>query len=269
MNVTTTIGPDEYPSSNRELMSPQQDGLMSGDVFVLHRFYRHLSPLLKRATRVLNLGSGIAFAFEQFVHSLNPRIEIWCVDRLEPRSVPNCVARFVTADIEKDLVSSNWGFFDVVCAFEVIEHVDMTDIVIRNATKLCRPNGVVLISFPNLASVYGRAELLLGLQPHVLEVSNERANFGSGWFGMYNNPTDTPIHHIRGITTRAGRALLKYHGLSISQVIGTSHGQFEWIWRPFPGIAPVNVVVSEKVPTTSSNARTVGGQEETNLGHGG
>ncbi|MFM7035599.1 MAG: class I SAM-dependent methyltransferase [Planctomycetia bacterium] len=248
MTMTTATDLDGYPQGNRGHLSPRQDSLlMSGDVFVLHRFYRHLIPLLKGSTRVLNLGSGIAFAFEQSVHSLNPCIEMWSIDRLEPQRVPKGVTRFIKADIEKDLPSSDWGVFDVVCAFEVIEHVDMTDAVIRNAAKLCRPNGSVVISFPNLASAYGRLELLMGLQPHVVEVSNERANFGSGWFGRYNNPTDVPIHHIRGITTRAGRELLTYHGLSIRQLIGTSHGRFEWLWRLIPGIAPVNVVVAQKL----------------------
>ena len=221
--------------------------LMSGDVYVLHRFYRHLLPLFSGCSRILNLGSGVAFAFERFVHTFNPRIEIWSVDRLIPEDVPNCVTRFINADIEKDLDSLSFGVFDLCCAFEVIEHVDKTDAVIRNAAKLCRPNGSVVISFPNLASAYGRLELLLGLQPHVIEVSNERANFGSGWFGRYNNPRDLPIHHIRGITTRAARELLEYHGLSITKVVGTSHSRCEWGWRYIPGIAPVNVVFSRKV----------------------
>lgn len=128
-----------------------------------------------------------------------------------------------------------------------LEHVDKTDSVIRNAAKLCRPNGAVVISFPNLASAYGRLELLMGWQPHVVEVSNERANFGSGWFGRYNNPSDVPIHHIRGITTRAGQELLKYHGLSIRQTIGSSHSRFEGLWRNIPGIAPVNLMISRKM----------------------
>ena len=45
-------------------------------------------------------------------------------------------------------------------------------------------------------------KLLCGFQPHVLEASNDYANFGSGAFGRWNNPSGVPVHHIRGITHR-------------------------------------------------------------------
>ena len=218
---------------------------MGGDVSVFWHFYRDLIPYLRNQGSLLNLGSGISFAFETFCRQQNNNLAITCVDRLQPKAKPEFIDRFVVGDIESDIEIPGNPKFDVVCFFEVLEHVDRTDAVIKNAIRHCRAGGLVMLSFPNLASIYARIELLLGFQPHVLEVSNERANLGAGFFGRYNNPKDQPIHHIRGITSRAGKELAQYHGLKVREMLGTSGGRFHALWKYLPGIAPVNVMICE------------------------
>ncbi len=66
-----------------------------------------------------------------------------------------------------------------------------------------KDDGLLICSLPNLASIYARIELLLGFQPHVLEVSNVYGNFGTGIFGKLNNPPGVSIHHIRAFTHKA------------------------------------------------------------------
>ncbi|HOV97471.1 MAG TPA: hypothetical protein PLW49_00430, partial [bacterium] len=88
-------------------------------------------------------------------------------------------------------------------------------------------------------------ELMLGFQPHILEVSNERANFGTGIFGKLNNRGNRPIHHIRGITHRAMKEMLEFNGFEIIKAIG-----YEWrlkkLFYYFPSIAPVNIFICLK-----------------------
>ncbi|MCX6106039.1 MAG: methyltransferase domain-containing protein [Proteobacteria bacterium] len=219
--------------------------LMRGEANVFWPFYNYLHPYIKHQGSLLNLGSGISFAFEAYCREQNSNLEICSVDRLQPEIVPSIINRFCVADIESELDLGRHIKFDMVCLFEVIEHVDKTDVLIKNAVRYCRKGGVVALSFPNLSSLYSRLELLMGFQPHILEVSNERANLGTGIFGDFNNPTNQPIHHIRGITSRAGKELVRYHGLKIRDVIGTSCGRFHSIWRNLPGIAPVNLIICE------------------------
>jgi SAM-dependent methyltransferase len=228
--------------------------LMRGDVFITHRFFRHLRSLIQSSRRILNLGSGVAFGFEHFCKRVNPEAQLWSADRLPKPYEASSVTHYVQADLEADCVIAEAASFDMVCLFEVIEHLDKTDSLLRNAVRHCRTGGAIAVSFPNLASLYGRIELGLGYQPHVLEVSNEVANCGSGWFGRMNNPTNVPIHHIRGITALAARELLTHHGLVIRKAKGASHGAMDHLWQFVPQLAPVNLVICEKPARSSAEA---------------
>lgn len=219
---------------------------MRGDVFIKHRFFRHLRSEIQASQRILNLGSGVAFGFEHYCQAINPRAELCSVDRLSDPREEGFITRYIQADLETDCVIGELASYDMVCLFEVIEHVDKTDVLLRNAIRHCRTGGVIAVSFPNLASLYGRVELLLGYQPHVLEVSNEVANCGSGWFGRLNNPTNVPIHHIRGIASQAGKELLEHHGLTIRKSLGASHGVMDYFWQFLSPFAPVNLIICRK-----------------------
>lgn len=60
----------------------------------------------------------------------------------------------------------------------------------------------------------------MGYQPHILEVSNKYANYGTGAFGKMNNPSDSVLHHIRGITYRGMKELLEANMFKIEKVVG-------------------------------------------------
>jgi len=219
---------------------------MRGDAFVTHRFFRHLNSFIKESARILDLGSGTAFGFEYYCNSVNPAAELWAGDRLIPSYVPDYITAYRQVDLETPITIGKEESFDLVCFFEVIEHLDKTDALMKNAIRYCRRGGFIAFSFPNLASLFSRIEILMGYQPHILEVSNDRANCGSGLFGRLNNPTDIPIHHIRGITLQAGRDLARHHGLNIRRVIGASSGISDYVWRFVPHIAPVALLICQK-----------------------
>lgn len=117
--------------------------------------------------------------------------------------------------------------------------------LLKNCLNNLKDDGVLILSFPNLASIYSRIELLLGFQPHNLEVSNEVSNLGTGIFGKFNGGRGLPIHHIRGITHRAMKDLLGIHGFKVVKMFGYEY-RFKKLFYYFPSIAPVNVFVCKK-----------------------
>jgi len=58
------------------------------------------------------------------------------------------------------------NFFDVVVAAEIIEHILDTDFFIDEIKRVLKPNGFLILSTPNVASLGRRLYLLLGKNPY-------------------------------------------------------------------------------------------------------
>jgi len=226
---------------------PYDSRFQGGATPILWNYYdKVLAAMPKEPQTCLNVGSGIALEFEKYLHACRKGIDqIDCMDMNEPklRERDNIIHKFILQDIE---VPFNLPQpYDIVFCFEVIEHIDKTDILLENCYNNLKDNGIFMIAFPNLASLYSRIELILGFQPHVIEISNTKANFGTGIFGKMNNPYDLPIHHIRGITYRAMREMLKYYGFEIIKVYKDNKGKI--LLRLLPcGMASVVLFVCKK-----------------------
>ena len=63
--------------------------------------------------------------------------------------------------------------FDVIVANQVIEHLNNTDIFIRELRRILRPQGYAVIATNNLASWHNVLSLVLGKQPMPAHISNE------------------------------------------------------------------------------------------------
>jgi SAM-dependent methyltransferase len=185
-------------------------------------YYAKAIQAIPKGASVLNLGSGHHFVFEKSLAKSNPEALIESVDLGSPEILPtHC--KYQIGDIEDlDLARSfSAKSFDVITIFEVLEHIDKTDNCLQTASSLLKDNGVLLIAIPNLSSLFCRIELLLGFQPHVLEISNKIGPLGMGPFGKFNYGASTqPIHHIRGMTLRATVQLLALHGFRTVEKTG-------------------------------------------------
>jgi len=148
---------------------------------------------------------------------------------------------YIQASVEEKLILNKK--YDCVFCFEVIEHIDNTDILLANCYDNLKEDGLLFISVPNLASVYSRLELLMGYQPHLLEVSNEHANYGMGVFGRLNNPSDSVLHHIRGISFRAMKEMLEANQFKIIKAVGGSNNI---ILKRCPRIASLALFICSK-----------------------
>lgn len=220
-----------------------KDSLQSADGIRAEQIYQYAFNHINENDTILNIGCGTLFTFENFSRKKN--VKISCCDMLpadEYSVVPDDVHFFVN-DIEEPVLFENK--FDVICSFEVIEHIDKTDVFVQNCYNNLKDNGLLILGFPNLASIYCRFELLLGFQPHVLEVSNINGNFGAGVFGRMNNKTNLSIHHIRGITHRAMKEMLQFNKFEILKIYGYDH-RIPKLSKHIPSLSTVNVIIAKK-----------------------
>lgn len=128
-------------------------------------------------------------------------------------------------------------FFDLVVAGEIIEHIYDTDFFLEELKRMLIPDGYLLISTPNIASLGRRILLLLGINP-IIEISP--------------NEIDSP-GHIRYFTFKTLERLLKKHGFEIilarSDVLNLSaDGRIRSLHIPkiFPSIGQSIICLCQK-----------------------
>lgn len=91
-------------------------------------------------------------------------------------------------------------FFDLIITGEIIEHIYDTDFFLEEIRRVLKPNGKLLISTPNIASLGRRLLLLFGINP-LIELSP-------------NNPES--VGHIRYFTFKTLQKLLSKHRFKIA-----------------------------------------------------
>jgi 2-polyprenyl-3-methyl-5-hydroxy-6-metoxy-1,4-benzoquinol methylase len=107
----------------------------------------------------------------------------------------------VVGDITKKLPFAD-GFFDIVLAGELIEHVIDTDGLIAEFNRVLKPRGVLIVTTPNLASFENRLRLLLGIYP------------------AWTNYSVEPPNHIRSYTLPVLIKQLKQNGFKNIKATG-------------------------------------------------
>lgn len=195
---------------------------------------------------IANFGSGQVFEFETALKDrFKNRVIMNCIDLNIPVNIPSFI-NFTKGNVEEKIQLDNK--MDVVCFFELIEHIDKTDELLKNCyNNLKDDNGYLICSCPNLSSFWSRLELLLGFQPHLLEASNEYHLAGMGIFGRRNYGEHEALHHIRGLTYRAQKDLLEAHGFEIEKIYGYTSGKIFHI----PSLASDVLFICRKVDRKS------------------
>ncbi|MEM5766557.1 MAG: class I SAM-dependent methyltransferase [Candidatus Aenigmatarchaeota archaeon] len=107
-------------------------------------------------------------------------------------------------DIEKGISLYNKKF-DVVCLFQVLEHILDTEKILTECYKLLSRGGIILISIPNIACLSNRIRLFFGLYPRWVAPSLEHWHPGT---------------HIRAFTKSTIFQLLNSAGFKIEDVKG-------------------------------------------------
>lgn len=91
--------------------------------------------------------------------------------------------------------------FDVISGLEIIEHIIDTDRYLDEVKRILKPNGVLLLTTPNINMLRNRLRVPLGKYPYGLEYRNE-------------------IHHVRLYNVEALTSQLPEHGFTVQSVEG-------------------------------------------------
>lgn len=139
-------------------------------------------------------------------------------------------------NLEQDSLPFEDGQFDVVCAFDVIEHILHTDHVLNEMNRVIRSGGVFIGSVPNLYQPLSLLMVLRDLTPM----------YASRYRSL----------HVRDFTLRLFKAIVRKHGFQVERCSGTfifpfeeagwSHRLADWFPR-LGSLLSVGAVKQQKV----------------------
>jgi 2-polyprenyl-3-methyl-5-hydroxy-6-metoxy-1,4-benzoquinol methylase len=206
---------------------------------------RHLKPSCQ-SLEILDIGCGTMKISEQMLKSVAhhapsvPSVSMvgWDISETAVKRAGENGFIAEVRDITKP-VDGGGRKFDMICFFEVLEHIADTDQAMRNIQELLRDDGLLVLSTPNLASWYNRVFLLFGLQPHGMELSYENSRLGN-WIvrKLIPEPVGTVAGHLRLFTWYGLRDFLKYHGFRILTVRGVSNHRWDLVSRIISFLLP-------------------------------
>lgn len=147
---------------------------------------------IARGARVLDVGCGTGV----FRHSLRDADYVG----LDPHFTGDPSAPWVRIETLASHLDRHAGTYDVVTAFEVVEHVADALAMIRDMARALRPGGLLILGVPHVPSAHTRVP---------------------------NNPINAPPHHITWWTAPALHALAARAGLVDAEVAQASWTRYE------------------------------------------
>ena len=128
------------------------------------RVLRRLAKYVRPPGRLLDLGAGAGFFVEEAAAAgwCSEGLEAarWAVERSRSRGGPP-----VRHGDAQDLRALECGAFDVVSAFDVIEHLEDPLVFLRGCAAALRPGGVLVLTTPRFDSLAAR---ICGARWHAL-----------------------------------------------------------------------------------------------------
>ena len=160
--------------------------------------------LTGRLMEVLGLGKAVG------LDQLGDKIE----SKVEGLDILRC-------DIDSESFPFGDRVFDLVHLGETFEHLYFPDKCLDEIYRVLKPEGICIITTPNLGAWTSRIALLCGFQPYPVSVSTEHEELGKfglkpGFHGQWG--------HIRVPTLRALKKLLEIHKFRIVRIEGWEQG---------------------------------------------
>ena len=183
---------------------------------ILQELLQILPP--RSAGHVLEIGAE-SLQIAEFVRSslsLNP--DSYFVVDVSPVSVSALKQGNFNAtelDVSNVRLPLEDGSCSAVIMSEVLEHLIDPDFALNECRRVLRPDGVLVLTTPNLAAWFNRLLLPLGVQPAFTETGTE---WVFGRKGIL--PRARPVGHLRVLTTESAVELLGYHGFRLTTIRG-------------------------------------------------
>jgi ubiquinone/menaquinone biosynthesis C-methylase UbiE len=198
----------------------------------------------ERGLRVLDVGCGDGACSKLFLDIDN---EVYGIDKRADR-VESAARKGIKAKVF-DLVNGlpfEDGFFELVYAAEVLEHVYDTDFLLEEVSRVLKKNGVLIVTVPNIACLPNRIRTMLGLYPKY--VAPSRKHWGVG-------------EHVRAFTKDMLTGLLERNGFKVEatkanlvSLIPTRSTRKPWsktLGKAFPTFGEVLICEARKKRLTS------------------
>jgi 2-polyprenyl-3-methyl-5-hydroxy-6-metoxy-1,4-benzoquinol methylase len=126
--------------------------------------------------------------------------------------------QFVAANVDTEAVPVEAACADIVVSLEVIEHLDHPRALFREAARLCRPDGWLVVSTPNQASFANALSLAV-----------------RGYFVAFG-PTSYPVHRTALLPIDLVR-LSREHGFGDASIVFSGRGRVPRTSLHYPRVA--------------------------------
>ena len=146
------------------------------EVILSDRLAAMLRPYCEgRAPRLLEIGCSNGKYASRRRSQMGGTADVYGVDvgtmRLEEAKQRGI--RAYSCDCEREKLPFESDFFDMVISNQVMEHLKEIHLVTDEIHRVLKPNGLLLVSVPNLAALHNRLLLLFGRQPTTLRAMTE------------------------------------------------------------------------------------------------
>jgi SAM-dependent methyltransferase len=160
--------------------------------------------------RLADVG-GVYGSFRAFKKAF-PNCEIWTLNIVKAQ-MKEC-AHPAVGDLSETFPLKT-SHFDAVFFGDTIEHLVDPDVAVGEIARILKPEGIFILTTPNLASLANRFSLLFGFAPTNYHPSNRRHGT---LFGVKN-----ASWHKSVFTIGAMKGFLKEHGFKVEKVEGFSY----------------------------------------------
>jgi len=205
---------------------------------------------LPKDSKILDVGCGDG----NFLNILKNDFKLDCYGvEFSNKLIKECpkTLKIVKGNVENKIPFSK-KFFDVILAFELIEHLCNVDKFLNESNRVLKNNGLLIITTPNHVSWYNRLLFLIGRQPIFQEVSTQDGCVGAGFLDKYKL-TKEPMGHIRNFNYYSITDILRLHGFEIIYYKGVNYEHFPNIislidrfFNNFKKLSSIIVVVAIK-----------------------
>lgn len=186
-----------------------------------------------KTLQFLDVGCGRGIFIRDFVQGLDSRWQIKSsrvvgIDLVKSNSnvfqdIPNF--EFCIHDTDGNPLPFKDQTFDFISCNHVLEHVFETEKLMREFRRVLTPDGLCLISVPNIAAWVNRLLFIFGSQPLGSELGTEKTTYGF-WPTFMQSRLERfhPSGHIRDFTPRGLKNIAEHCGFKVIGWWPQSHG---------------------------------------------
>ena len=164
--------------------------------------------------RVLDVGCGAGQGLNFIKRDLNIG-EAYGIDISSDAlgKVDELSIKGICLDLDNDYFPFKDEFFDLVLSIEVIEHLYNPDLYLSEIYRVLKPNGIFIISTPNLSWWVNLLSILAGYQPYYTDTSL-KTSLGHLRGGEYF------LGHLRSYTPNGLLKLVELHKFKLIKKFG-------------------------------------------------